>query len=99
MWLLPISIIVFTLIVAIPLSKYMAWIMEGKYRPWAGFRWVEKRLDTGPMNWKQYTAALLIFNTVLFVWGFIVLSLQPIAPLNPRGLGILAPSTIFMTVC
>jgi K+-transporting ATPase ATPase A chain len=98
MWLLPISIIVFTLIVAIPLSKYMAWIMEGKYRPWAGFRWVEKRLDTGPMNWKQYTAALLIFNTVLFVWGFIVLSLQPVMPLNELHRGMLFPTTIFNSV-
>jgi K+-transporting ATPase ATPase A chain len=58
MWFLPIALIVFTLIIAIPLSKYIAWIMEGKYRPWAGFRWVEKRLETGPMNWKQYTAAV-----------------------------------------
>src|ERR1700738_1688403 len=98
MWLLPISIIVFTLIVAIPLSKYMAWIMEGKYRPWAGVRWVEKRLDTGPMNWKQYTAALLIFNTVLFVWGFIVLSLQPVMPLNDLHRGMLFPTTIFNSV-
>jgi hypothetical protein len=30
MWFLPIALIVFTLIVAIPLSKYIAWIMEGK---------------------------------------------------------------------
>ena len=33
MWFLPIALIVFTLIVAIPLSKYIAWIMDGKYRP------------------------------------------------------------------
>jgi K+-transporting ATPase ATPase A chain len=46
MWFLPISIIVFTLIVAIPLSKYIAWIMEGKYRPWAFFRWFESRPST-----------------------------------------------------
>jgi K+-transporting ATPase ATPase A chain len=78
MWLLPAALIVFTLIVAIPLSKYIAWIMEGKYRPWTLFSWIEKRLDTGPMNWKQYTGALLIFNTVLFIWGFVVLSLQPV---------------------
>jgi K+-transporting ATPase ATPase A chain len=39
MWLLPISIIVVTLIVAIPMSKYIAWIMDGKYRPLAVFRW------------------------------------------------------------
>ena len=50
MWFLPISLILFTLIVAIPLSKYIAWILEGKYRPWAFFRWFESRLDTGPMN-------------------------------------------------
>jgi len=50
MWLLPLLPIVFTLIIAIPLSKYIAWIMEGRHRPWALFRWFEARLDTGPMN-------------------------------------------------
>ncbi len=99
MWLLPISMLVFTTLLAIPLSRYLAWIMDGKYHAPGFFRWFERRLDSGPQDWKQYTAALLIFNTVLFVFGFIVLCLQPIAPLNPRGLGILAPSTIFMTVC
>ena len=99
MWLLPISMLVFTTLLAIPLSRYLAWIMDGKYHAPGFFRWFEHKLDSGPQDWKQYTAALLIFNTVLFVYGFIVLCLQPVAPLNPRGLGILAPSTIFMTVC
>jgi potassium-transporting ATPase potassium-binding subunit len=98
MWFLPAALIVFTLIVAIPLSKYIAWIMEGRYRPWAFLSWIEKRLDTGPMNWKQYTAALLIFNTVLFVWGFVVLSLQPVMPLNGLHRGMLFPTTIFNSV-
>ncbi len=40
-------------------------------------RWIEARLDTGPQNWKQYTLALLIFNIVMFVFGFVVLALQP----------------------
>jgi potassium-transporting ATPase potassium-binding subunit len=98
MWLLPISIIVFTILIAIPVSRYMAKIMDGKYTapgPLAGF---EKKLDSGPQNWKQYTVALLVFNSVLFVYGYIVLSVQPWMPLNPRGLGMLAPSTIFNTV-
>jgi len=99
MWLLPISMLVFTTLLAIPLSRYLAWIMDGKYHAPGFFRWFEQKLDSGPQDWKQYTAALLIFNTILFVYGFIVLCLQPVAPLNPRGLGILAPSTIFMTVC
>jgi K+-transporting ATPase ATPase A chain len=98
MWLLPVSIIVFTIIIAVPLSRYMAKIMDGNYRAPRLLHWFEKRLDSGPQNWKQYTVALLIFNTVLFVYGYIVLSAQPLMPLNPRGLGMLAPSTIFNTV-
>ncbi|MGB6565538.1 MAG: potassium-transporting ATPase subunit KdpA [Candidatus Binataceae bacterium] len=98
MWLLPISIIVFTIIIAVPLSRYMAKIMDGKYRAPGVLRWFEKRLDSGPQNWKQYTVALLAFNIVLFVYGYIVLSLQPRMPLNPRGLGMLAPTTVFHTV-
>src|SRR5271156_4054602 len=98
MWLLPISIVVFTIIIAIPLSSYLAKIMDGRYpAPWP-LHWFEKRLDSGPQNWKQYTVALLVFNLVLFLYGYIVLSLQPLMPLNPRGLGMLAPSTIFNTV-
>jgi potassium-transporting ATPase potassium-binding subunit len=98
MWLLPISIIVFTIVIAVPVSRYMARIMDGKYQPPRLFGWFEKRLDSGPQNWKQYTVALLVFNAVLFVYGYIILSLQPWMPLNPRGLGMLAPSTIFNTV-
>jgi len=75
----------------------MAKIMDGKYKASRIFGWFEKHLDSGPQNWKQYTVALLVFNTVLFVYGYIVLSLQPWMPLN-RGLGMLAPSTIFNTV-
>jgi len=90
MWLLPISIIVFTIIIAVPLSRYMAKIMDGNYQPPRPLRWFEKKLDGGPQTWKQYTVALLVFNAVLFVYGYIVLSLQPWMPLNPRGLGMLA---------
>ena len=98
MWLLPISLMVFTTILAIPMSRYMAWIMDGKYTPPRFLGWFEKRLDSGPQTWKQYAAALLIFNAMLFIYGFIVLTVQPIAPLNPRGLGMLSPTTIFNSV-
>jgi K+-transporting ATPase ATPase A chain len=75
----------------------MARIMNGNYQPLRLFGWFEKHLDSGPQNWKQYTVALLVFNAVLFVYGYIVLSLQPWMPLNPRGLGMLEPTTIFHT--
>jgi potassium-transporting ATPase potassium-binding subunit len=98
MWLLPISLMVFTTILAIPMSRYMAWIMDGKYTPPRLFAWFERRLNTGEQTWKQYAVALIVFNIALFIYGFIVLAVQPIAPLNPRGLGMLAPTTIFNSV-
>ncbi len=72
--------------------------MDGKYHAPRMLRWFEKRLDTGPQNWKQYTASILLFNTVLFVFGYVVLSLQPWMPLNPQGKGMLAPTTILHSV-
>ena len=97
MWLLPISIIVFTIVIAIPVSRYMAKIMDGKYKAPRIFGWFENHLNSGAQNWKQYTASLLISNLILFVFGFVLLLLQPLLPLNPDGKGMLAPTTIFHT--
>ena len=97
-WFLPFALLVSATVIAIPLSRYMAWIMDGKYRRVSVFGWFEKRLDSGPQNWKQYLASLLIFNTVLFVWGFLVLVLQKWTPMNPDHKTILAPSTILHSV-
>jgi K+-transporting ATPase ATPase A chain len=98
MWSLPVLILVTTTILAVPLSKYLAWIMNGEYHAPGFLRWFEDRVDSGPQNWKRYTASLLIFNTVLFVFGFAVLALQPWLPLNPQHKGMLAPTTIFHSV-
>lgn len=98
MWLLPALLLLTAIVCSIPLSGYFAWLMDGKYRAPRALKWFEDLVDTGPQDWKQYTIALVVFNIALFVFGFVVLCLQPIAPLNPRELGILAPSTIFNTV-
>ena len=95
---LPLLLLVSAALIAFPLSRYVAQVMDGKLRSPSFLRWIERRLDSGPQNWKQYTASLLIFNTVLFVFGFLVLALQPWMPLNPDGKGMLAPSTIFNSV-
>ena len=99
-WFLPFLILAVTTLLAIPFSRYLAWIMDGRYRAPRLLRWIERRVDTGPQNWKQYAVAMLLFNTVMFVFGFIVLALQPlaIALLNPDGKGMLAPTTIFNAV-
>jgi len=97
-WLLPVAILATTTVLAFPLSRYLAWVMEGKYKPLALFRWFESQLESGAQNWKRYTASILIFNTVLFLFGFVVLFLQPWMPLNPDGKDMLAPSTILHSV-
>jgi K+-transporting ATPase ATPase A chain len=103
MWLLPLLIVATTVVLSVPVGHYLAWVMDGRYRAPRALAWVERRLNTGPQNWKQYVVALLLFNTVMFVFGFAVLSLQPLLPLNqkdsafPNGKVMLAPTTIFNT--
>ena len=97
-WILPFALLAAATLIAFPLSRYMAWIMEGKYQPWPIFGWIEKRLDSGPQNWKQYTGSLLLFNGLMFVYGYVVLALQPWTPLNPDGKGMIFPTTIFQAV-
>jgi K+-transporting ATPase ATPase A chain len=96
-WLLPLLIVATTVVLSVPVGLYLAWVMDGRYRAPAPLRWLESRLNTGPQNWKQYALALVLFNAVMFVFGFLVLSLQPLLPLNPDGKGMLAPTTIFNT--
>jgi potassium-transporting ATPase potassium-binding subunit len=98
MWLLPALLLITAIVLSIPLSAYFAWLMDGKYHAPRFLRWFEGLVDTGPQDWKQYVLAMLAFTVGLFVFGFVVLCLQPYAPLNPRGLGWLEPTTIFNTV-
>jgi len=98
MWLLPALVLVTVVLVSIPLSRYMARVMDGKYDAPRWLRWFEERLDSGPQDWKQYTVAMLVFGTVFFAYSFVMLAIQPIAPLNPDGkYGMLWPTTIFNT--
>lgn len=98
MWTLPLLILIFTIGLSFPLGRYLAWIMDGRYRAPRPLQWIEECLDTGPQTWKQYTFALLLFNTLAFVVGFAVLQLQAFLPLNPDQRGTLSPSTVFNTV-
>ncbi|MCE9547263.1 MAG: potassium-transporting ATPase subunit KdpA, partial [Planctomycetia bacterium] len=98
MWILPAIILIGTVVLAVPLGLYMAWVFEGRYRLPAVLRWIENRVDTGPQKWKQYCWAFMLLNLGTFIVGYLVLALQPWLPLNPDGKGMLAPSMIFHTV-
>jgi potassium-transporting ATPase potassium-binding subunit len=97
MWLLPLLIVGTTVLLSVPVGFYLAWIANGRYRAPRGLRWLEERLNTGPQSWKSYVVSLLLFNTVMFVVGFVFLALQPELPLNPDGKKMLGPTTIFNT--
>jgi K+-transporting ATPase ATPase A chain len=84
---------------ALPLGLFMAWLFDSRCHAPGWLAWIEKRVDTGPQNWKQYTVALLGFNVVIFIAGFAILALQPLMPLNPDDKKMLAPTTIFNTLC
>ena len=85
MWLFPISVLLVSVIVAIPLGRYLAWIMDGRYQPPRVLKWCEARINSGPQNWKQYAIALLVFNIVLYVFGYIILALTTmVAPQSQR---------------
>ena len=77
-----VTVVITTILVSIPLSRYFAWIMDGRYRAPRLLAWAEGQLDTGQQNWKQYVVAMLAFTLVLFTYGYVVLCLQPVAPLN-----------------
>ena len=96
-WLLPLLILALTTALAIPAARIFAWIMDGKYRAPAPLRWLESRFNTGPQDWKQYALAMMLFNFVMFLFGYTVLALQPVLGLNPEHKGMLAPTTMFNT--
>src|SRR5262245_34758634 len=96
-WLFPLLVVAATAGLSLPVGLYLAWVMDGRYRPPAPLRRLEELLDTGEQPWKQYAFALLLFNAVLFALSYVALALQPALPLNPAGKGMLAPSTVFHT--
>jgi K+-transporting ATPase ATPase A chain len=97
-WSLPFYITVATIALSVPVGLYLAWIMDGKYRAPRWLKWLEARIDTGGQNWKQYTVSILLFSTVMFLFGFAVLQAQALLPLNPDARGTLSPTTVFNTV-
>ncbi len=48
-------------------------------------------------DWKQYTAAMLLFSLAGFLFTYAILRLQHLLPLNPQGFGPLSPDLAFNT--
>ncbi|NMN34975.1 potassium-transporting ATPase subunit KdpA [Pedobacter sp. SG918] len=94
-----------TLVIAIPLGKYLAKVFAGE-KVWTDFL---KPLETGiyklsginikeQMNWKQQLKALLTINILWLFYGFFVLIFQNKLPFNPDGNPGMTPDLAFNTV-
>ncbi|MFD0766818.1 potassium-transporting ATPase subunit KdpA [Mucilaginibacter lutimaris] len=96
---------IITLLIGIPLGKYLAKMFAGE-KVWTDFI---KPLENGiyklsginqnePMNWKQFLKAMLMINSVWLVYGFFVLIYQDKLPLNPDGNPGMTPDLAFNTI-
>ena len=94
-----------TLVIAIPLGKYLAKVFAGE-KVWTDFL---KPIESGiyklsginpneQMNWKQHMKALMTINLVWLVYGFFVLMNQDKLPLNPDGNPGMSPDLAFNSI-
>jgi K+-transporting ATPase ATPase A chain len=94
-----------TLVIAIPLGKYLAKVFAGE-KVWTDFL---KPIETGiyklsgirtheEMDWKQHMKALLSINLIWLIYGFFVLITQDKLPLNPDGNPGMTPDLAFNTI-
>lgn len=96
---------VITLLIAIPLGKYLAKVFAGE-KVWTDFL---KPLERGiyklsginpdePMNWKQFLKAMITINILWLVYGFFVLIYQDKLPLNPDANPGMSADLAFNTI-
>lgn len=93
-----------TLVLAIPLGRYIAKVYTGQ-KHWSDVQLPLERLihrlagvdATKEMNWKQHLKALLTINLVWFVYAFFALILQGQLPLDPDGNAGQTPDLAFNT--
>lgn len=81
-----------TILLAIPLGKYISKVFSGERNLMDFMNPVERfifricSIDPGKsMNWKEFLKAMLTINLLWFVYGFFMLIFQDKLPLNPDG--------------
>lgn len=89
-----------TVLLAIPLGKYIANVFQPKSAngPLERFIYRIGGIDpTREMSWKENLVALLTINAVWLIIAFTLLMLQGILPLNPDGNPSMTPDLAFNT--
>ncbi len=89
-----------------PMGLYLVKVLDANGRTW--FDLVLRPLERltyrvigvdarEEQDWKQYTAAMLLFSLVGCLFTYAILRLQHVLPLNPQGLGALSEHLAFNT--
>ncbi|AQG78564.1 potassium-transporting ATPase subunit KdpA [Spirosoma montaniterrae] len=93
-----------TVLLAIPLGKYLANVFADKPNALDFMKPVERLIyriggvdPTRDMHWKENLVALLTINLVWFVLAFVLLLTQGNLPLNPDGNPSMSPDLAFNT--
>jgi potassium-transporting ATPase potassium-binding subunit len=93
-----------TLLLAIPLGRYIAKVYSGEkslldfMAPAERFIFRLCGIDpTKQMNWKQHMLALLSINLIWLVYAFVMFLIQARLPLNPDGNPSMTPDLSFNT--
>lgn len=97
-------ILVVSILLSWSLGKWMAKVMDPSGQGGL-FSWFEtllartggKALEKG-QDWKGYCVSLLVFNSVMFAFAYLALSLQQYLPFNPDDKGALGQSLVFHTI-
>lgn len=94
-----------TVLLAIPLGKYIAKVFSGERTLMDFMHPIERFIfrvcgidPTKGMNWKEFLKAMLTINLVWFVYGFFMLVFQDKLPLNPDGNPGQTPDLAFNTI-
>lgn len=74
-----------------PLGRMMAWAMQTSVS--AGRPPAQQE-----QSWQQYVRSLLIFNAIMFAFGYAALACQHLLPLNPDLRGPLSADLLFSTI-
>lgn len=81
-----------TVLLAIPLGKFLAKVFKGEPNAFDFMKPLERLIyrlggidETADLTWKQNLVALVTLNAVLVAFGFVLLVFQGSLPLNPDG--------------
>uniref|UniRef100_A0A7C2P500 Potassium-transporting ATPase potassium-binding subunit n=1 Tax=Schlesneria paludicola TaxID=360056 RepID=A0A7C2P500_9PLAN len=102
-FLIPAIVIAAAMALSWPLGQYLRWAMD-PHQP-GSLRQREEMFHAlllGPgstcgQSWRAYCRSMLVFNVVMFVFVYVVLTTQQWLPLNPDGKQNLEPSLAFNT--